>query len=63
MVDIENCSPYLLLSTEQVAMVLGLTKGAVRKLARSGRLRAITDFRVLYFPARVVREFAAGEGA
>jgi len=62
MIDINTCSPYLLLSTEQVATILGLSKGAVRKLARSGRLRAITDFRVLYIPAKAVREFVAGEG-
>jgi excisionase family DNA binding protein len=62
MTDITNCSPYLLLSTAQVAAILGISKGAVRKLARQERLRAIEGFRVLYFPAQAVREFVNNLG-
>ncbi|MDA9538982.1 hypothetical protein ACM41_23005 [Bradyrhizobium sp. CCBAU 21362] len=62
MIDINNCSPYQLLSTTEVAAVLGLSKGAVRKLARNGRLRTIDGFRILYFSAQAVRDFAAGAG-
>jgi Helix-turn-helix domain len=60
MIDLATCSDYLLLSTTEVAEVLNISEGSVRKLARDGRLRVIGGFRVLYFSARAVREFVDG---
>ena len=57
MIDIQTCSPYLLLSTTQVAEALGISEGAVRKAAHDKRLRSMDGSRVLYFSAQAVREF------
>jgi len=61
MIDLDSCSDYMLLSTQDVAEALKISPGAVRKAAKDGRLRAIAGFRVLYFPAIAVRAFARGE--
>jgi hypothetical protein len=61
MIDLDTCSDYTLLSTQDVAEALKISAGAVRKAAKEGRLRAIGGFRVLYFPAVAVRAFARGE--
>lgn len=61
MIDLDTCSDYALLSTQDVAEALKISPGAVRKAAKEGRLRAIGGFRVLYFSARSVRAFARGD--
>ncbi len=61
MIDLDTCSDYMLLSTQDVAEALNISSASVRKAAREGRLRAIGGFRVLYFPVVAVRAFARGE--
>jgi hypothetical protein len=60
---LEELSPYQLLSTAEVAAILGLSAGSVRKAEKDGRLKAIKGFRVLYFSVKAVRDFVSANGS
>ncbi|MGY4466988.1 hypothetical protein ACVWWK_002670 [Bradyrhizobium sp. LB9.1b] len=62
-VNLDDLSPYQLLSTAEVAGVLHISPGSVRKAEKDGRLRAIQGFRVLYFSVTAVREFVKANGS
>ncbi|WP_128946127.1 helix-turn-helix domain-containing protein [Bradyrhizobium zhanjiangense] len=61
-IDLDELSAYQLLSTAEVAGVLHISPGSVRKAEKDGRLRAIKGFRVLYFSVTAVREFVKANG-
>lgn len=62
-INLDELSPYQLLSTAEVAETLGISAGSVRKAEKDGRLKAIKGFRVLYFSVKAVRDFVSVNGS
>jgi hypothetical protein len=62
-INLDELSPFQLLSTAEVAGALGISAGSVRKAEKDGRLKAIKGFRVLYFSAKSVRDFVSANGS
>ncbi|WP_426436965.1 helix-turn-helix domain-containing protein [Bradyrhizobium genosp. P] len=62
-INLDELSPYQLLSTAEVAGTLGISAGSVRKAEKDGRLKAIKGFRVLYFSVKAVRDFVSANGS
>jgi len=62
-INLDELSPYKLLSTAEVADTLGISAGSVRKAEKDGRLKAIKGFRVLYFSVKAVRDFVSANGS
>jgi excisionase family DNA binding protein len=62
MIDLQTCNEYRLLSTVQVAEVLGVSAYRVRKLVADGDLPAVSGFRQFYFTVGTIRAFVARNG-